>query len=143
MTRPRDFPLLIPVVVVLYLAQTNAGLSQALATSVAVIPTIAAVYLGAHFVWSLLLKRRGIWWPSGLLLGALVTVGFAAAVARVKFGDTSGYIELSMKAAMAALLFGWAVAALRQAQEKRLPGTPAGPAAPASRLVRGRWRASR
>ena len=124
---PKVFLLPVPMFVALFLVFGASGVPQLLAAVVAAIATNIFIFLGAHFVWTPLLKRAGFWWSSFLLGCAIVAVGLAAAVAHIKLGDPRGMGELSLKAAIAGLLFSWCLAAMRGAQDKKTPNQSSEP----------------
>lgn len=118
---PMAFLLPVPIFVVLFLVLGASGVPQVMAAVAASIAANILIFAGAHFVWTPLLRRSGLW-RSGLLLGcALVAAGLAAAVARMKWSDYRGMGEVSLKAAIACLLFSWTLAALRGAQKGKTP----------------------
>jgi hypothetical protein len=95
------------------------GIAQTIAAVVAAISTTIFVYLAAHYVWDPLFKKRGFLQTTILLGVALALVGFTAALAHVRLGDRRGLWEPALLAAISGLLFSWALAAMRGAQEEK------------------------
>ena len=129
---PKVFLLPVPMFVACYLVFGANGVPQLIAAVAAAIAANIFIFLGAHFVWTPLLKKAGLWWSSLLLGCAIVALGLAAAVAHIKLGDPRGMWDLLLKAAIVGLLFSWCLAALRGAQDKKKPSLQSSEPTPAS-----------
>jgi hypothetical protein len=137
----KNFSAAIPVVVVLMTITPAGGVAPMVATAAAAVATIAAAYLAAQFVWSPLFVRAGFVRTSLLLVGALMALGLAAAVAGRYFRRDDWMGVLVLRSAILGLLLSWTLAAIWGAQAKREAASSLAPTEARSRLWRGRRRA--
>ena len=118
---PKDFSVAFPLPITFLVVQASSGVAQSIAAVIAAIATTGIVYIAAPVVWAPILRKVGFWWSSMLLGGAIVAVAFAAIIAGVKLGVPRRAWELPVSAALAGLLFSWALAAIRGAQDMKGP----------------------
>ena len=132
----RSVSFTVPIIVTMLLLQEASGVAQTTVTVIAAMAATGFVFIVAHFVWTPILRKTGLWW-STLLLGCAIVAGFlAAAVTGVKLGAPAGFAwKLSVNSAIMVLLFSWVLAALRAAQEPKSPDQPS-ESKPPSRLFR-------
>jgi|HubBroStandDraft_6_1064221.scaffolds.fasta_scaffold663031_2 hypothetical protein len=108
----------VPLIVALTVVQEAGGFASGIVTFFL---TIAFLYLAGHFVWPPLLKKAGSWWSCLILGYAIVTVGIAVAVAGIELAGLRGIWNLTLYFIIVGLFLGWALAALRGAQDKKEP----------------------